>query len=75
MQRRFRLHTDILGLTDRDGRLRGQTIPASSVVTIERADEEDSSLVEVNWNGRKALIFRQDLDEKAMEDARTMISC
>jgi hypothetical protein len=75
MQRRYRLHHDVLGLTDRDGRLRGQTIPASSIVTIEREDEEDSSLVEVAWNGRKALIFRQDLEQRAHEEIRTLISC
>jgi hypothetical protein len=77
---RYRLTRDLIALFDRDGRLCGETIPAESVVELQEQIADDARLVPVQSGLRKALVFVEDLRDKAVHEEESlpnesMIAC
>jgi hypothetical protein len=61
---RYRFNSPTLALLEEAGRHVARTVPAGAVVEVGGAFERDK-LVEVQWDGKRVMIFAQDLRNRA----------
>ena len=61
MPGRYRLKTPTLALLEEEGRHVAHTVPSGAIVVLDRAPTDGEKLVEVVWDGRRVMMFAQDL--------------
>lgn len=61
----YRLKNSTLAILDQDGRKIPMKIPTGSTVEIVEQDLNGNRLVDVNWEGKKVMMFTTDLRERA----------
>jgi len=61
---RYRLQNPTLALLEEEGRHVAQTIPTGAVVAVEGVFDGEN-LVEILWDGKKMMMFVQDLRSRA----------
>jgi hypothetical protein len=69
--RRFKLNIPVLALERPGGVTQGVYISAGEIVTADSEPLNDEILIDVEWNGRKLMMFSQDLVQHAerLDDA------
>jgi hypothetical protein len=61
---RYRFNSPTLALLEEEGRHVARTVPAGAVVEVDGTFERDK-LVEVLWDGKRVMMFAQDLKSRA----------
>jgi hypothetical protein len=61
---RYRFNSPTLALLEEEGRHVARTVPAGAIVEVEGIFESDK-LVEVLWDGKRVMMFAQDLKSRA----------
>jgi hypothetical protein len=61
---RYRFSSPTLALLEEGGRHVARTVPAGAVVEVDGAFEKEK-LVEVLWDGKRVMMFAQDLRSRA----------
>ena len=61
---RYRFNSPTLALLEEEGRHLARTVPAGAVVDVDGVFESDK-LVEVQWDGKRVMMFAQDLRNRA----------
>jgi hypothetical protein len=64
---KYRLASSTIALLPVDGHKVVRTVPAGSVVMIDGALFNENQLVEVSWNGKKVMMFAQDVRSRGEE--------
>ena len=62
---RFRVNHDTLAVFHEDGRHVARTVPEGAVIRVDSAAFDGDKLVDVTWNGKKVMMFTQDLRSRA----------
>jgi hypothetical protein len=62
--RRYRLKNPTLALLEEDGRHVAHTVPTGAIVAVDGNFDGDK-LVAVQWDGKKVMMFAQDLRSRA----------
>ena len=63
---RYRIMNPTIAVIVEDGRHVAHMVPAGAVVTLDSGGLEGERLVDVIWEGRKAMMFAQDLRSRAI---------
>ena len=58
---RYRLKTPTLALVEEEGRHVAHTVPGGAIVVLDRKAGDGEKLVEVVWDGKRVMMFAQDL--------------
>jgi hypothetical protein len=61
---RYRFNSPTLALLEEEGRHVARTVPAGAVVEVD-GTFENNKLVEVVWDGKRVMMFAQDLKSRA----------
>jgi hypothetical protein len=61
---RYRLTTPTLAIWSRDGHRIPMTIPNGGIVRVTGATYDDRQLVDIEWEGKKLLMFAVDLRDR-----------
>jgi hypothetical protein len=61
---RYRLNTPTLAILSLDGHRIPVTIPSGGIVLVTSSTYEDRQLVDIEWEGKKLLIFAVDLRDR-----------
>jgi hypothetical protein len=68
----FRLSADTIGIEGFNGRRAAVQIPAGSVITVESGPRpDDQRMVEVQWDGRRLVMFAEDIEQRGERSARS----
>ena len=62
---RFRIMNPTIALFHEDGRHVAHTVPEGAVVRVDSAAFDGDKLVDVTWDGKKVMMFTQDLRSRA----------
>jgi hypothetical protein len=63
---RFRIIHHTIAVIIEQGRHVAHTVPADAIVTVHGAVFDGERLVDVTWDGKKAMMFAQDLRYRAI---------
>ncbi len=66
---RYRIASPTLALFQEDGRHVARTVPAGAIITVDNGAFDGNKLIDVTWEGKKVMMFTQDLRSRA-EPAR-----
>jgi hypothetical protein len=73
MPRCYRLSSETLGISDKEGHPSMVMLPEGATITILDA-RVGSRMIDVLWDGKSVMIFAQDLDERGIvEEPETRI--
>ena len=61
---RFRLTTPTFGLVSKDGQKHAILIERDCIIEIVNGGEDRHKMVEIDWDGVKAMMFVQDIQER-----------
>jgi hypothetical protein len=61
---RYRIHSPIMALFERDGRHIAETVPVGAIVEIDTDTFDGNRIVEVIWVGKPVMMFTQDLRKR-----------
>jgi len=61
----FRIKNPTIALFHEDGRHVAHTVPEGAVIRVDRAAFDGDRLVDVTWDGKKVMMFTQDLRSRA----------
>jgi hypothetical protein len=64
--RRYRITNPTIAVFLEDGRHVAHMVPGGAVVTIDTAALDGDRLVDVTWEGKKVMMFAQDLRSRAV---------
>jgi hypothetical protein len=62
---RYRITHPTIALFEEDGRHVANTLPAGAVVEIDSRSFDGDKLLEVVWEGKRVMMFTQDLRKRA----------
>jgi hypothetical protein len=62
---RYRITHPTIALFEEDGRHVANTVPAGAVVEIDSDSFDGNKLLEVVWEGKRVMMFTQDLRRRA----------
>lgn len=62
---RFRITHPTIALFHEDGRHVAHTVPEGAVIRVDSAAFDGDRLVDVTWDGKKVMMFTQDLRSRA----------
>jgi len=62
---RFRIKNPTIALFHEDGRHVAHTVPEGAVIRVDSAAFDGDKLVDVTWDGKKVMMFTQDLRSRA----------
>lgn len=58
---RYRISHPTLALLHEDGRHVARMVPRGAIISVDSHAFDDDRLVDVTWDGRKVMMFTQDL--------------
>ena len=67
VSQRFQLNLPTLAIIKLDGPYTVEYVPKDVIVTVKNGPLNGGRLVDVNWNGRDAMMFASDLRERASQ--------
>jgi hypothetical protein len=62
---RYRIASSTLALFHEEGRQVAHPVPAGAIITIDGAGFNGDRLADVTWDGKKVMMFAQDLRDRA----------
>ena len=62
---RYRITHPTIALFEEDGRHVANTVPAGAIIETDSAAFEGEKLVEVVWDGKRVMMFTQDVRKRA----------
>ena len=62
---RYRINSPTIALFHEDGRHVAHTVPAGAFINVDSAAFDGDKLVDVTWNGKKVMMFTQDLRSRS----------
>ena len=62
---RFRITNPTIALLLEDGRHVAHTVPQGAVIRVDSVAFDGDKLVDVTWDGKKVMMFTQDLRSRA----------
>jgi hypothetical protein len=62
---RYRINSPTIALFEEDGRHVANTVPAGAVIEISSDRFDGDKLLEVVWEGKRVMMFTQDLRKRA----------
>jgi len=65
VSQRFRIKTPTLAIVEVDGQKTTMYVQTGEIVTVVNGPLDGMRLVDVDWNGRTAMMFTTDLRERA----------
>jgi hypothetical protein len=57
----YQIKRATIALFEEDGRHRSRMVPAGAIIEVDSAAFDGDKLVEATWNGKRVMIFTQDL--------------
>jgi hypothetical protein len=63
---RYKIMNPTIAVIVEQDRHLAHMVPAGAIVTTDGGDFDDEHLVDVTWDGKKAMMFAQDLRSRAM---------
>ena len=61
----FRITDRTIALFQEDGRHVAHTVPQGAIIRVDSASFDGDKLVDVTWDGKKVMMFTQDLRSRA----------
>ena len=62
---RYRINSPTIALFEEDGRHVANTVPAGAIIEISSDRFDGDKLLEVVWEGKRVMMFTQDLRKRA----------
>jgi hypothetical protein len=60
----YRINSPTIALWEQDDRHKTDTVPVGAIVEVDSATFDGNKLVEVLWDGKRVMMFTQDLRKR-----------